>query len=74
MAWRKWARSYCTALMLNLAALGTVPVRPTGPRIGIERSVLRGPDRFDPRELIDGTVVTVPLDPGRSSRSGPHAN
>jgi len=74
MTWQIRVRSYCTALMLNLATLGTVPERPAGPRIGMEREMDLGPGRFDRRESIGETVVTVPLVVSQPSRSGPHAN
>ena len=74
MAWRRWARSYCTALMLNLAVVGEVPARRQGPAIGIERDVMWEPDRYDHREQIDLGIITVPLDLARPGRFGPCAN
>jgi len=72
--WRRWARSYCTALMLNLALVGEIPTRRTGPAIGIERDVAMGPNRFDPREQANQMVITVPLVLAPPVRSGPGVN
>lgn len=74
MIWRRWARSYCTALMLNLALVGEISTRRTGPAIGIERDVTTEPNQFDPREQADQMVITVPLVLAPPDRSGPDFN
>ena len=74
MAMTRWARSYFAAFMLNLALVGDIQSRPTRPQIGFERVFARGTDRLDPKELIDWTVITVPLDLKRPSRSMPDLN
>lgn len=74
MAVTRWVRSYCAAFMLNLALVGDLQSRPTRPQVGFERVFSRGTDRLDPKELIDWTVITVPLDPKGPSRSVPDLN
>ncbi len=74
MIWRRWARSYCTALMLNLALVGEIPTRRAGPAIGIERDVTMGLDRFDPRERANQLIITVPLVLAPADRAGPTVN
>ncbi len=70
----RWARAYFAAIMFNLALVGDLQSRPTRPQIGFERVFSNGTDRLDPRELIDWTVITVPLDLKGSSRSVPDLN
>lgn len=70
----RWARSYFAAFMLNLALVGDLQARPTRPQVGFEREFARGTDRLDPRELIDWTVITVPLDLEGPIRSAPDLN
>ena len=74
MAVTRWARSYFAAFMLNLALVGDLQSRPLRPQVGFERLVSRGTDRLDPRELIDWTVITVPLELKSPSRSVPDLN
>lgn len=64
------ARSYCAAVMLNLALVGELPLRPSRPVVGFEREFAPHEDRLDPRELVGGAVITVPIDLSGMSRSG----
>lgn len=70
----RWARSYFAAFMLNLALVGELQSRPTRPQVGFERVFSRGADRLDPKELIDWTVITVPLELEGPRRSVPDLN
>ena len=74
MAVTRLARSYFAALMLNLALVGDLQSRPTRPQVGLERVFARGTDRLDPKERIDWTVITVPLDLEGPRRSVPDLN
>ncbi len=74
MTWKRWARSYCTAVMLNIAVVGDIATRRSGPAIGIERELQPGSNRFDPREQLQGMVLTVPLEPERHGRTDWHPN
>lgn len=47
--------------MLSLAVVGELPDRRGRPTIGIERVVEAVPSRFDQRELVGTSVLTVPL-------------
>ncbi len=60
--------------MLNIAVVGVIPPRRSGPAIGIERDVTLGTDRFDPHEYAERMVITVPLDITRSDRPVPMLN
>jgi len=70
----RWVRSYFAAFMLNLALVGDLQSRPTRPQVGYERVLSRGTGRLDPKELIDWTVITVPLDLEGPRRSVPDLN
>ena len=69
-----WVRAYFAAFMFNLALVGDLQCRPNRPQVGFERVFSNGTDWLDPRELIDWTVITVPLDLEGPSRSVPHLN
>ena len=70
----RWARSYCAAFMLSLALVGDLQSRPTRPQVSFERVFSRGTDRLDTKELIEWTVITVPLVLEGPSRSVPDLN
>jgi len=55
--------------MLNIAVVGDIATRRSGPAIGIERELQPGSDRFDPREHVHEIVLTVPLEPERHGRT-----
>ena len=74
MAVTRWARSYFAAFMLNLALVGDLQSRPTRPQVRFEREFSRGTNRLDPKEFVDLTVITVPLELDGPSRSVPDLN
>ena len=67
--WRDRACAYGAAVFLNVALASGAPVGVLPEPIAIVRPAARRREGFDPREVIDGVVLTLSAEAGRSSFS-----
>jgi hypothetical protein len=63
--WRERACAYGAAVVLNVALASVAPLAVLPEPVAIVRPAARRRDGFDPREVVDGVVLTISAEAGR---------